>query len=254
MGGYVSGSLALLTVPALMGSELLGFSVSIGALSSSMQAAQEGGLTFGWNRAEVVGTLLQISTVWILMGWMCVEAVSRYQEPVPIQGDIMIIVAAMGFIFNLIQMKILHSGETHYDMGEEVQHAHNHSHGHSHDHDSRAKRKIKDAEVKKSLIENEEGHQAESIHGHNEVIEVYGASPEHDNAHDASFRAVLANVFLSLALIAVATSIYFFPWMALGDLIYVFVFALVITCMTIPVASDVIVVMMEGAPKSVNVE
>ena len=42
-----------------MGSELLGFGVSISALSSSMQSAQEGGLTFGWHRAEVVGGVLE---------------------------------------------------------------------------------------------------------------------------------------------------------------------------------------------------
>ena len=34
-GGYIAGSLALLTGPALMGSELLGFGMSINALSSS---------------------------------------------------------------------------------------------------------------------------------------------------------------------------------------------------------------------------
>ena len=78
MGAFIAGSLALLTGPALMASELLGFGVSISALSNSAQAAQEGGLTFGWHRAEVIGTLLQISTVWILMGWMVVEAVGRY--------------------------------------------------------------------------------------------------------------------------------------------------------------------------------
>ena len=77
----------------------------------------------------------------------------------------MLIVAVMGFIFNLVQMRILHSGESHYDPGEEVvAHAHGHYGGrHEHD-DHQAKRKIKDAEVKKSLIEHEEGHQAEHEH------------------------------------------------------------------------------------------
>jgi len=63
----------------------------------------------------------------------------------------MLIVAVMGFIFNLIQMKILHSGEGHYDPGEEVQQAHGHNHGHSHSHDH-DKKKIKDSEVKKTLL------------------------------------------------------------------------------------------------------
>jgi zinc transporter 2 len=58
MGGYIANSMALLAGPALMGSELLGFGMSISALSSSAASAQKGGLTFGWHRAEVVGTLL----------------------------------------------------------------------------------------------------------------------------------------------------------------------------------------------------
>ena len=72
----------------------------------------------------------------------------------------MLIVAVMGLIFNLIQMKILHSGDGHYHLGGEG-HDHDHSHGgcsgHGHG-DSHAHNKIKDADVKKSLLENEEGH------------------------------------------------------------------------------------------------
>ena len=152
-------------------------------------------------------------------------------------------------------MKILHSGESHYDPGEEVAIAHGHHHGHSHGHSQEhAKRKIKDSEVKKSLIENEEGHQAEHVHDHHHHHHHEHSAPVVDNSRDAGFRAVVANVLLSLGLIAVSTSIYFFPWMALGDLIYVLVFALVILCMTIPVTKDVITVMMEGAPKHLNVE
>ena len=40
----------------------------------------------------------------------------------------------------------------------------------------------------------------------------------------------------------------------MGDVIYVCVFALVILSLTIPVASDVVVVMMEGSPKGIVVE
>ena len=54
-GGYIAGSLALMTSPALMASELLGFSMSISALSATND---QNALTFGRNRAEVVGLLL----------------------------------------------------------------------------------------------------------------------------------------------------------------------------------------------------
>ena len=100
----------------------------------------------------------------------------------------MLIVAVMGLIFNLIQMKILHSGDGHYHLGgeehdhdhghhhhdhdhghdhhvhnhEHDHHNHGHEHGHSHGHEhEKAKNKIIDEEVKKNLLDNEEGHQAE---------------------------------------------------------------------------------------------
>lgn len=64
----------------------------------------------------------------------------------------MLIVSVIGFIFNLIQMKILHSGEGHYELGSEVEYSHG---------QETAKSKIKDDEVKKTLLDNEQGHQAE---------------------------------------------------------------------------------------------
>ena len=63
-------------------------------------------------------------------------------------------------------MKMLHSGEGHYDPGEELRYLENCSHpsfGQS-NLQTIAKQKIKDEEVKKSLIAHEEGHQAEHAH------------------------------------------------------------------------------------------
>jgi len=48
----------------------------------------------------------------------------------------MLIVAIMCFCFNLVQMKILHGGDTHYHLGGGVEsggHDHGHDHGHSHE-------------------------------------------------------------------------------------------------------------------------
>jgi len=80
----------------------------------------------------------------------------------------MLIVAVMSLIFNLIQMKILHSGDGHYHLGGEHEHDHDHghthhdhSHSHSHSHgggQDSAKNKIKDETVKQNLLANEEGH------------------------------------------------------------------------------------------------
>jgi hypothetical protein len=65
--------------------------------------------------------------------------------------------AVLGLFFNLIQMKILHSGDGHYHLGGEHGHSHDHDHGHSHSHDHNHKghkHGIKDKEKKKELKEN----------------------------------------------------------------------------------------------------
>jgi Co/Zn/Cd efflux system component len=56
----------------------------------------------------------------------------RIIYPEEVVGVTMFIVAVMGLIFNLIQMKILHSGDGHYHLGG----GHN-DHGHDHGHSSR---------------------------------------------------------------------------------------------------------------------
>jgi len=55
--------------------------------------------------------------------------------PQPVNGKRMMIVAFMCFGFNLVQMKILHGGDTHYHLGggvEEGGHDHG-AHGHTHE-------------------------------------------------------------------------------------------------------------------------
>ena len=73
-----------------------------------------------------------------MTGWLFYEATMRFFEPPEVKGDIMLVVAVMGLIFNLIQMKILHSGEGHFHLGGESSCGHGHDHGHSHEHSHRS--------------------------------------------------------------------------------------------------------------------
>ena len=80
---------------------MLGFGISILALTLAQKSASEN-LTYGWHRAEIIGTLVSVSSIWIMTGWLLVEATKRFFKPPEVQGDIMLIVAVMGLIFNLI--------------------------------------------------------------------------------------------------------------------------------------------------------
>ena len=170
IGGYMSGSIAIFTDSAHLASDLMGFGISIIALNLGERDPNDH-LTFGWHRAEVIGTLVSIASIWIMTVWLVGEASARFFSPPQVKGDLMLIVAVMGLVFNLIQMKILHSGDGHYHLGGEHDHDHDHGHGHGHDHGhshghdhghdhghSHGAAKKFDQDVKKELLKDEEGH------------------------------------------------------------------------------------------------
>lgn len=135
IGGYLAQSIAIFTDSAHLASDLIGFAISIISLKVAARPATKS-LSFGYHRAEVVGTLVSIIFIWGLTIWLIYEATLRIIEPQEVLGGTMLIVAIMGLIFNLIQMKILHSGEGHYHLGGGHDHDHGHGHGeHNHDHD-----------------------------------------------------------------------------------------------------------------------
>ena len=64
--------------------------------------------------------------------WLVYEASERFTKPSAVNGGLMWIVAVVSLIFNIIQIKILHSGDGHYHLGGD-DHGHDHGHG-GHDH------------------------------------------------------------------------------------------------------------------------
>ena len=225
--------------------------------------------------------------------WLVGEATMRFFQPPQVKGGIMLIVAVMGLIFNLIQMKILHSGDGHYHLGGEHDHGpgeecgghdhgHSHGHGHAHDHShshSHGHAAIHDGEVKKNLLANEEGHQAELNHSHSAhshgshehaAAHSHNHSHNHDHAHDhahdhgpknggdvlidAAFLHVLGDMLMSVGVIIAALIIYFFPSMWMADPICTYLFSVIVMVTTIPIVKNCMQILMEGSPKSFDIE
>lgn len=91
-------------------------------------------LTYGWHRAEILGTLGSIIFLLTLTIWLVFEAMDRVIEKPTVKGFEMIITAVAGLGFNLIQMHILHQGEGGYQLGEKAGHGHSHGDGEGHGH------------------------------------------------------------------------------------------------------------------------
>lgn len=123
-GGYLAHSLAIMTDAAHMLSDVAGFMISYVAIYLGGKPASFS-MSFGYARAEILGALASIALIWGLIIWLFIEAINRCINEEEVDGEIMLITAAVGLACNFINIFTLHScGGSH----------HGHSHGeHSHE-------------------------------------------------------------------------------------------------------------------------
>eukprot|EP01065_Artemidia_motanka_P036292 TRINITY_DN441_c1_g3_i1.p1 TRINITY_DN441_c1_g3~~TRINITY_DN441_c1_g3_i1.p1 ORF type:complete len:497 (+),score=131.87 TRINITY_DN441_c1_g3_i1:55-1545(+) len=157
VGGYLANSLAVMTDAAHLLTDVASLALSLWALNAAewpagLQEPSGGEIqaTFGWHRAEVLGTLASVTSIWFLTGIIMWEAVGRTwsiiacassQVPDPctcvmINGPLMLKLGVLGLMVNISMAGILACGGN-----PKVQHAHSHDggghgghggHGHSH--------------------------------------------------------------------------------------------------------------------------
>lgn len=113
----MSGSIAIFTDTAHLASDIMGFAISIYSLKTAQRPATKN-LSYGYHRAEVIGTLVSISFLWVMTLFLVGEAIKRVINPPEVEGGIMLITAVGGLIFNIIQMRVLHEEDGSYDLGQ----------------------------------------------------------------------------------------------------------------------------------------
>ena len=135
IGGYLAGSLAIMTDAAHLFSDVASFGVSIFAICMSRRAPTYK-FTFGMRRAETVGALLSVLIIWLITGVLIYEGVLRVKRIVSdpqtkqIEGRLMFFVACGGVLVNVALMCVLSaSGQSHSHShgGGSSQHGHSHS-------------------------------------------------------------------------------------------------------------------------------
>lgn len=109
IGGVVSGSLALLSDAF----HNLGDSLSIvmGYFAQAISGRPENSRrTFGYRRAEILSAFLNALFLIVMSIFLIVEAIQRFMHPTHVNGEVMLIVAVIGFFANLLSAVLLHAG------------------------------------------------------------------------------------------------------------------------------------------------
>ncbi|CAN0266965.1 unnamed protein product [Lampetra planeri] len=215
-GGYLAGSLAIMTDAAHLLTDFASFLISLFSLWVSSRPATKI-MNFGWFRAEILGALLSVLSIWVVTGVLVYLAVQRIvSDDFSIDGEVMLITAACAVGVNIIMAVTLHQpgsfhGHSHGGGGG----GHSHSHGHGHGHGG-------------------------------------GKESEQNVNVRAAFIHVLGDLLQSLGVLIAAIIIYFKPNLKIADPICTFIFSVIVLATTISILRDVLRVLMEGTPKGID--
>src|ERR1041385_7673716 len=107
IGGWVSNSLALLADAGhvLTDAGALALSLFVAWLARQPGAPAK---TYGYLRWEILAALINGTTLLLISAWIVIEAVMRFKHPEPVEGGLMLVVAALGFVVNGGAVWMLH--------------------------------------------------------------------------------------------------------------------------------------------------
>ena len=107
VGGWVSGSLALLADAGHMLTDVGALALSLVTAWIAQRPANDR-KTYGYRRWEILAALVNGAALFGIAAVIVVEAVQRLQHPAPIRTGLFLAVAAAGLVVNLVSLAVLH--------------------------------------------------------------------------------------------------------------------------------------------------
>jgi cobalt-zinc-cadmium efflux system protein len=101
IGGWLAGSLALISDAGHMVTDAASFVVALIAAAVTLRPPSQRA-SYGYARAEVIAAFVNALAMLALIAWIVVEAVRRLLTPAPVAGTTVMMVAAMGLVVNLV--------------------------------------------------------------------------------------------------------------------------------------------------------
>jgi cobalt-zinc-cadmium efflux system protein len=112
IGGFLSNSIALLADAGHMLTDVAALALALFVAWFSKQP-ETPRKTYGYLRWEILAAFLNGATLLLISAWILWEAASRLRAPEPIEGGLMLAVAAGGLIVNLIAARVLAKSSSH---------------------------------------------------------------------------------------------------------------------------------------------
>lgn len=289
VGGYIAKSLAIMTDAAHLLSDLSGFIISIIAAYMSRLPANST-LSFGFSRAEVIGSLISLFFIWSLTAVLVFFAIIRLFNPEPVDGPLMLCLGIVGLFINIMLTVVLghshHSHDhdhdhdhdhvhTHHGHSHEHGHDHSHSHGHghvhdhnhhhghvhvhlhshSHSHEDNLSTNYGSADGNSTYFHGESQGGNESNRKSNvfeKIQQVFFGSDIESMVVRAAYIHALGDMLQSIGVIIAAIVITINPKLTIFDPLCTLLFAILVVMTTTGLARESLIILMDGTPRSVE--
>ena len=106
VGGWLTNSLALLSDAGHLLTDVVAVAIAIAAQVVAQRPASAK-RSYGYRRVEIIAALFNGLTLVLVAGFIVFEAVDRFQEPPPVDALPMLVIAAVGFVAQLLAALIL---------------------------------------------------------------------------------------------------------------------------------------------------
>jgi len=219
VGGWWTGSMALLADGWHMGTHALALGVATAAYALARRHASDARYAFGTWKIEVLGSFASALVLGIVAAGIVLECAARLWKAEPVSAQAALIVAVIGLVVNLLSAWLLHGA------GDGHGHSHGHSHGHAHGHSEGHAGAHAQAHAKAHAGEHDHAHDHDhaahaDAHGHGATAAQATAS---HTGHDLNLRAayvhVLADALTSVLAIGALAGALWLGWWWLDPLV-----------------------------------
>ncbi|MGE0353973.1 MAG: cation diffusion facilitator family transporter [Gemmatimonadales bacterium] len=107
VGGYLSGSLALLADAGHMLTDVAALGLALFSASMARRPA-DANKTYGYYRYEILAALVNGAALFGIAIWVVIEAIGRLSQPPQIRTGLFLAVAAAGLAANIVALLLLH--------------------------------------------------------------------------------------------------------------------------------------------------
>ena len=112
IGGFWTGSLALLGDAAHMASDVAALGLAWFAASHAKKSSASKHAS-GMSHVEIVASIFNAFLMLLVVAWIIYEAMQRFKNPEKVAGAEVMLIAFLGLLVNVIVAKLLHGGAAH---------------------------------------------------------------------------------------------------------------------------------------------